>query len=328
MTSKALARRTLPFDAGLSRGLAIYARRAMIIASVTCIVLSVALVYSLYRALTHDLPGWPQFLAVLAVSYAIFAIVRWRVYRDLPTGADQVIALVLFVLCSPVYVFGAAYRAVRPDTFRNVDVVGLKGRLVRAVEYRPTAGDPEVGAYAPDAFSFISLLPSMIIGRVRFRGRPLLRLPAFTCAGPIPLRELGRAPGIFPAHTSGPATPDPYAIPMYVHLWQDLPDPPRDPGQAMLVIYRATVDAGAVRRGRARILLPFVVPPESELELRDRVRAFYDLDDLLLGRADHGEALLRAAWFAWGTDRGPQDESPRRPSRRPRSPAEGRRADA
>lgn len=312
----------LPFDGSLSRGVAVYRRRVEILLNLAVSFVTIAISYAAYRFVLGWAPAWIQIGVPFAALFAVYATIRWREYREVPTALDQLVGCMLLAVAFPAVLQTRYYAKRFPRMYEQLFVVGRKGRVITAVDYRRSA-DERIGAVQPSFSLILSLLPAIAVGSVRFRGRPLMRLSQVCTAGPISLKEFGRAPGIFAAYTRSTDTPSEVFATRLATVWERVAARGCRPNKSTVVVlvhvratmYReeehlaGTPRAHTVRFKRdASVLLPFVVPPDEEKAVRREIRREMQSSDVLVGRGDRLPALLRTAWLAWGNELDPREE--------------------
>lgn len=319
---------SLPLDAPVREASATYLRRLMALVVLAMTFIGLGAIYLGYRAAVDLLPAWAQPLPALLTLGGLYCFSRWRLYRDIPTALDQVLGLVLLLAFWPVVVLTRVYARIQPRAYRKTKVVGRKGRLATAVEWVPS-DDGEGGVLKPSLFTVASLLPAIALGRVRFRGRPLVQLRDFCSSGPLLMSSYGRAPGVYPAYTRhGNEGADAYAGRLHSQ-WGHMLDRSARPARntyVVLVLATSTVRSRPSRQGdpgrvtKARVLIPFVVRDSDEPALRARIKKDMGASDVLVGRGNRLPALLRAAWNAWGQDDGQAEQPKKTRAPKPKAP--------
>lgn len=319
----------LPLDGPRRDAARTYGRRASAVLGLAATFVALGSLYLTYRVMFSFLPYYLQPLPVLVAGVSVYTVQRWRNHRDIPAALDQVAGVFLLVLLWPAVIQSRLYPRVFPKQYRRVMLVGRKGRLVRAVDWR-TRGDDAVGTLRPSVLTMVSMLPAIAMGRVRFRGRPLVRLKHFCRSGPVLLSEFGRAPGLWPAYTRHSETYSDIYAGRLSTLWDQMVDRScKADRHSFIVLVRATArmvrkeDAKAAnpKMENARVLVSFVVSADQEVELRRKIRReMGGADDVLVGRGDRIAAVIAAAWDAWGQDEGPAEEPPTDRDRKPSAP--------
>jgi hypothetical protein len=332
-----LGLRALPFDQGIRAGFRVYLARLVKILTLIGVIVALAALYAAARHFAGELPRWTVIAPVVLALVAQWLTNRWSSHGDFPPFLDQLAAIILLIVCLPAIISVRLLILIRADNFPALELIGRKGRVLRVrelgtVRARSFGFDVgRLGVYRPDPVTMAFLIPHMVLGRVRFRGRPLLRVERFMDAGPVTIEEFGRAPGLIPADTGQRDDMSISQIGRLTDVWRLVRRKRHiSPGDmALLVLVRRvgtpTEQVGGPlgrivgHAGVSRVVLPFIVSPGEEHGLREELHRLLGADDVLIARAEHLDALLHAAWIAWGKGiEGPpaefNDPEPRRPT--------------